>query len=140
VAVDRRTIKILLAALDLEVRELADVMGYKPRYVVNVLNGVCPASLAFRRALGDTIATFLLGTHEPRTIDVYPSAPLVDLIEKRAANAADQREFYEDIGTSAQALRKRKFFDGIFIDRVCCRLGVHPSALYGQNYGLGDAS
>jgi hypothetical protein len=40
---DRRAMKILLAALDLEKQELAEHVGYDKGYVVNVLNGFTKA-------------------------------------------------------------------------------------------------
>jgi hypothetical protein len=36
VSVDRRGINVLLAALDVDQRELAERMGYRPGYVANV--------------------------------------------------------------------------------------------------------
>ena len=42
---DRRTLNVLLAALELEQNQLADLMGYEPGYVANVFNGNVPASV-----------------------------------------------------------------------------------------------
>jgi hypothetical protein len=139
-AVDRKTIKILLASLDIEVGELAHHMGYDQGYVVNVLNGFTEAAPVFRRAFGETIGALLLGTYEPEMSKSYPPAPLRALIEKRAAQAPSKRHFYRDLGTSPQALRTRKSFDGIFVDRICCALGVHPSYVYGPEYDGEGAS
>ena len=36
---DRKALNIMLAALDLEQRELSALMGYEPAYVANVCNG-----------------------------------------------------------------------------------------------------
>ncbi len=133
-AVDRRAIKVLLACLELEVNELADHIGYDKGYVVNVLNGFTTASPAFRRAFGDTVASLLVGTNEDDVKETYPSEPLIRLIESRAAQAPSKLEFYRELGTSAQAIRNRKCFDGLFVDRICCALGVHPSSVYGLDY------
>ncbi|MDP9069307.1 MAG: hypothetical protein M3N53_13315 [Actinomycetota bacterium] len=133
-AVDRKTIKIMLACLELEVGELADRIGYDQGYVVNVLNGFTKASPGFRRALGDTLASLMLGPHADSVNETYSPEPLVRLIESRAAQAPSKREFYRELGTNAQAIRNRKFFDGIFVDRICCALGVHPSSVYGIEY------
>ena len=133
-AVDRKTIKILLASLDLDVAELAEHMGYDEGYVVNVLNGFTDARPSFRRAFGETVGSLIFGTYEPEISESYSPAPLLDLIERRAAEAASKREFYRELGTSAQALRGRKCFDGILVDRICCALGVHPSHVYGRDY------
>jgi hypothetical protein len=133
-AIDRKTIKILLVSLDLEVAELAQHMGYDDGYVVNVLNGITDASPGFRRAFGETIGALILGGYERDVSESYPPAPLVAFIEKRAAEARSKREFYRELGTSAQSLRSRKSFDGIFVDRICCALGVHPSYVYGRDY------
>ncbi len=133
--VDRKTIKILLASVELEVRELAEQIGYDRGYVVNVLNGFTKASAGFRRAFGDTIASLVFGPYEETVKETtYPSEPLVALIEKRAADAPSKRDFYSDLGTSAQVIHSRKCFDGVFVDRICCALGVHPSSVYGLEY------
>lgn len=131
--VDRRAVKILLACLDLEVRELAEHMGYDEGYAVNVLNGFTEARPAFRRALGDTIATLILGTYEPDVAESYPAEPLVRLVTRAAEQAPSKRDFYRDLGTSSQTLKSRNTFDGVFVDRICCALGVHPSSVYGDS-------
>jgi hypothetical protein len=131
--VDNRTMKVLLAALEIEQQELAEHMGYQPFYVANVLNGFTKASPAFRRAFGETVATFILGSQE-EVVETYPPEPLLRLIESRAASAVSKRDFYRDLGTSSQALKNRKVFDGLFVDRICCALGVHPSSVYGDDY------
>ncbi len=132
--VDRKTIKVLLACLELEVKDLADHIGYDKGYVVNVLNGFTKASTRFRRAFGDTVATLLLGTNEDDVKETYPSEPLIRLIEARAAAAPSKQDFYRELGTSAQTIRNRKRFDGLFVDRICCALRVHPSSVYGRDY------
>ena len=138
--VDRKTIKILLAALELEVGELAEHMGYDYKYVVNVFNGFTQASFAFRKALGETIACLLLGPYDKEIVESYPAAPLVAWIEAAAAGVDNKRDFYQALGTSAQVIRNRKRFDGIFVDRICCALGVHPSSVYGRDYDAEVAS
>jgi hypothetical protein len=138
--IDRKAIKIMLACLELEVGDLARHMGYDRGYVVNVLNGLTPASPGFRRAFGETIGSLILGTHEAEVKDAYPPAPLIELIENRAADAVSKSDFYRDLGTNPQALRGRKSFDGVFVDRICCALGVHPSYVYGRDYDVEEAS
>lgn len=137
-SIDRRAVRILLACLDLEVRELAEHMGYDEGYVVNVLGGFTEARPAFRRALGDTIATLIFGTCE-EVEDSYEPGPLVRFVERAAVEAPNKRDFYRDLGTNAQALRNRKRLDGVFVDRICCALGVHPSAVYGQDFAVKKA-
>jgi hypothetical protein len=44
IPVDRKALNVLLAVLDLEQRELAELMGYREGYVANVLNGFTKAS------------------------------------------------------------------------------------------------
>ena len=127
---DRRTLAILLATLDIEQNELAEMMGYDRGYVSNVFNGFTQARPSFRRAFGETIGSLILGTFQPETAESYPAGPLLELITSRAAQANNKREFYRELGTNLQALKNRKRFDGIFVDRVCCSLGVHPSAVY----------
>ena len=138
--VDRKTINILLAALDIEQHELSEMMGYDKGYVSNVFNGFTEARPAFRRAFGETIGSLILGTFEPLSRETYPAGPLVELIMARASQAVSKREFYREIGTNTSALRGRKTFDGLFVDRVCCALGVHPSSVYGDDYDVAKAS
>lgn len=138
--VDTKTFRVMLACLELEVNELADRMGYDARYVSNVVNGFTKASPAFRRAFGETLGALVFGTHGPRGAARYPAEPLLALIRQRAAEAPRKQDFYRDIGVSGEALRRHSTFDGVFVDRVCCALGVHPSALYGEEYSLAEAS
>jgi hypothetical protein len=138
--VDRRTINILLASLEIEISDLADHMGYDYGYVINVLNGFADAGPSFRRAFGETIGSLVLGSYDSEIDESYPPEPLIALIEKRAAEAVSKRDFYRDLCTSHQALRSRKRFDGMLVDRLCCALGVHPSYVYGRDYDAGEAS
>lgn len=127
---DRKTLNILLAALDLGQSQLAELMGYDKGYVCNVFNGFTVARPGFRRAFGETIGCLILGCYEPVSADTYPAAPLVAFIERAAAEAPSKRDFYRDLGTNQQALRSRESFDGVFVDRICCALGLHPSNVY----------
>lgn len=138
--VDRKTINVLFAALGMEHHRFAELMGYDEGYVSNVFNGYTAASPAFRRAFGETVGTLILGTSEREVMESYPAGPLVELILQRAARAASKRDFYRDLGTSAQALKRRNYLDGLFVDRICCQLGVHLSSLYGSDYGVAEAS
>lgn len=138
--IDRKVVRILLAALDIEQHELADMMGYDRGYVSNVFSGSAVARPAFRRAFGETIGSLILGRFEPEVTECYPAGPLVEFISSRAAQALSKREFYRELGTSAQSLKARRYFDGVFVDRLCCQLGVHPSSVYGKDYEVGEAS
>lgn len=138
--VDRKSINVLLAALGIEQHELAEMMGYDKGYVSNVFNGFTEARPAFRRAFGETIGSLILGTFAPVSRETYPAGPLMELISARASQAESKREFYRELGTNASALRDRKTFDGVFVDRVCCALGVHPSSVYGSDYEVAEAS
>jgi hypothetical protein len=131
-SVDRRTIKILLASLELEPHQLAELMGYKRGYVINVLNGHAPVSSEFRIAFGDTLAQLLLGEPCPKA-GLYPPGPLVELMQKRAAEALSVSEFYDDLRIQPSDLNGRDVVSERVVDRVCCALGVHPSAIYGSN-------
>ena len=86
--VDRKALNILLAALDIERRELAELMGYEPKYLVNVLNGFTSASPSFRTAFGDALAKLLLGPHKSKRC-VLPAKPLAELL-RRTADARDK--------------------------------------------------
>lgn len=131
-SVDHRTIKVLLAALDIEQRELAGVMGYRPAYLANVLNGHTPASASFRQAFGEALAELLLGEPDPAP-DRYPAHPLRALVQRRAADADSPTQFYSDLGISVHSLSKRDVLPGALVDRLCCALGVHPTSIYGPN-------
>jgi transcriptional regulator with XRE-family HTH domain len=139
-AVDRKSLHILLAALDIEQHELAEMMGYDRRYLSNIFNGFAEARPAFRRAFGETIGTLILGKYDAEAKEYYPAGPLLELINQRAEEALSKRDFYAEIGANAQALKNRKRFDGVFVDRVCCQLGVHPSSVYGADYDIAEAS
>jgi transcriptional regulator with XRE-family HTH domain len=135
--VDRRSLNVLLAALDLEQRELAELMGYRKGYVANVLNGCTKASASFRDALGAAVTELPLGSPERTT--TLPAAPLSDLIRKRAARAPCKEQFYEDLGISPHGWNKREVVSEALVDRVCCALGVHPSSLYGHDYDVEES-
>ena len=132
-AVDRKALNILLAALDIEQRELADRMGYDKAYVVNVLNGFSPPSDGFKAAFGDAIADLLLG--ESRTeANRLPARPLIDFLERRAkCHHGSRSEFYESLGLKAQGWNRRKYVSESLLDRICCQLGIHPSSIYGDS-------
>lgn len=132
---DRKTLNILLAALGLEQRDLAELMGYEQGYVANVFNGHTIARPAFRRALGETIGSLILGTYQPATAERYPAGPLLQLIMTRAADAACKRDFYRDLGVN-ESIHKRDTLDAVLVDRVCCSLGIHPTSVYGHDYEL----
>lgn len=136
--VDRRALDVLLAVLQIEQRELAQRMGYDAAYTANVLNGFTQLSRPFRRAFGEAVGDLILG--DDLGADVYPAGPLVELIEQRAAAAANRNDFFADLGLNKQGLRNRRRFSGADVDRICCELGVHPSQLYPDLYGIAEAS
>src|SRR5687768_10556013 len=89
VSIDRKTINVLLASLDIEQRELAARMGYDKGYVVNVLNGFTPASTAFKQAFGDVVAALVIGS--TRTdVSRLPAKPLVEFLDNRARRASSR--------------------------------------------------
>jgi transcriptional regulator with XRE-family HTH domain len=132
VSVDRRAINVLLAALDIQQRELAELTGYSPRYVANVLNGLTPVSKAFRGAFGQALADLLLGPEEPESRR-YPAGPLVEVVRRRAEQAARKTDLYADLGVSPHTLATRELLSEELVDRVCCALGIHPTSLYGPD-------
>lgn len=131
-SVDRRTINVLLASLELEQRELAERMGYDKGYVVNVFNGFTPPSDGFKKAFGDVIADLVLGSSRTE-VSRLPAAPLIEYLRKRANQAECRTRFYEDLGLTAQAWNRRKFVTEGLLDDICCRLGIHPSEIYGDS-------
>ena len=134
-SVDRRGINILLAALDLEQRELAARMGYDKAYVVNVLNGFTMPSDAFKQAFGEAVADLLVGSSRTQ-VSRLPAKPLRDFLERRARDAECRTRFYEDLGLTRNGWHKRRYVSEALLDRVCCALGVHPSAIYGTDYEI----
>lgn len=138
-SVDRRALKILLAALEMEQRDLASDMGYDVTYVANVVNGFTEPSDAFKRAFGDVVADVLLGPARLRHVS-YPAEPLRRLIAQRAMGAPSKARFYADLGLTSQGWGKRQTVPASLVDRVCCALGVHPSAIYPEFTNIEEAS
>lgn len=138
-SIDRRAVNVLLAVLRIGQRDLAERMGYRTGYVVNVLNGCADASPAFRIAFADAIADLLLGTNG-RSKERYPARPLAELIRRRAEEASRKHQFYADLGISPHGWNKRDTVSSSLVDRICCALGVHPSSIYGRDYDLDDVS
>jgi hypothetical protein len=138
--VNRQALNVLIAALDLEQRELADEMGYENGYIKNVFNNFTPPSDAFKRAFGDVIADLLLGKFRVEAKGLLPAGPLADLLRKRAESAPCRTDFYRDLGLTSMGWGNRRFVTEELVDRVCCALGVHPTSLYGNDYNLEDAS
>ena len=130
--IDRKTLKILLAALELEQHELATAMGYDATYVANVLGGHTRVSDSFRAGFGEFVAEAILGEKLPKA--TLPAAPLIEFIEKRAADAGCKSDFYDQLGLASNGWHKRKRVTVAIVDRLCCKLGVHPTAVYGPDY------
>lgn len=131
--IDRKAMKVLLATLDLEQQELADRIGYEKGYVANVLNGLP------RHRLGSAV---------PRRHDRH--APAQSLrgdgqgeLSVRAAyearrgtrgRCAEQTRLLPRPRYRPLAIKNRTSLDGVFVDRICCTLGVHPTSVYGLDY------
>lgn len=130
--VDRRAMKVILALCDMERKDLADCLGYEHRYVNNVLCGVTRPSPAFCRAFGDTVSQLVFGETCGRG-RLLPTAPLLDLVRRRARYAARKRDFYSDNGINMSYLSSRESVSEVVVDRICSALGVHPSSLYGAD-------
>ena len=133
--VDRKSINILLAALEIEQRELAERMGYEPAYVVNVFNGFTAPSDGFKKAFGAVVADLVLGSSRT-DVSRLPAAPLTEFLRKRADRAECRSQFYADLGLTAQAWNRRKFVTESQLDDICCQLGIHPSEIYGTDYEI----
>ena len=134
-SVDRKAINVLLAALDVEQREFAARMGYDKGYVVNVFNGFTPPSDAFRQAFGEVVADLVIGSSRT-DVSRLPAKPLVDFLDRRAAEGGSRQAFYEDLGLNRQGWQRRKHVSESLLDRICCQLGVHPSEIYGTDYEI----
>lgn len=131
--VDRRTMNVLLASLELEQHELADRMGYEKGYVVNVFNGFTAPSDGFKKAFGEALADLVLGTSRT-DVSRLEAAPLIEYLRRRANEAECRSQFYADLGLTAQAWNRRKFVTASQVDDICCQLGIHPSEIYGTDY------
>jgi hypothetical protein len=51
-----------------------------------------------------------------------------------------KRDFFADLGVNRQRLKNRDTVSGADIDRICCELGVHPSALYPEMLTIAEVS
>src|ERR671914_491057 len=94
---DRRAVRVILALCDMELSDFAECLGYERGYVSNVLTGQTHPSPAFCRAFGDTVAEMVFGDG-CRGGRRLPSAPLVELVRRRARYTARKRDFYSDHG------------------------------------------
>ncbi len=131
---NRTALNVLLAVLDVEQRELADRMGYDKVYVSNVMCGFTQPSDAFKAAFGEAVADLVLGTSRTQATRL-PAAPLIEFLEARAKASGCRTRFYEELGLNASGWhRRRKYVTEAQLDRICCALGVHPSAIYGRDY------
>lgn len=131
--IDRRAVKVILALCDMKREEFADRLGYERRYVNNVLCGVTRPSPAFCRAFGDTVAELVFGERF-RSGRMLATAPLLELVRRRARYAPRKRDFYSDNGINMNYLSTREFVSEAVVDRICSSLGVHPSSLYGREH------
>lgn len=138
-AIDRRAVQVILALCDMEFRDFADHLGYDRGYVSNVLTGQTRPSPAFCRAFGDTVAQLVFG-EGCSTGTMLPTAPLLDLIRRRARYVPRKRDFYSDNGINMKYLSSREFISETVVDRVCSALDIHPSSVYGSDYGTPEAS
>lgn len=131
--VDRRTINVLLASLEIGQRELAERMGYDKGYVVNVFNGFTLPSDGFKSAFGEVIGDLVLGSSRT-DVSRLPAQPMIEYLSRRAAESECRSRFYADLGLTAQGWNRRKFVTAAQVDRICCRLGIHPTEIYGTDY------
>ena len=136
---DRRALNILLAALELEQCQLATMMGYEAAYVANVFNGFTPPSDIFKLAFGEVLSDLLLGKSRCEGTRLA-ARPLAEYLARVAAEAPSKEQFYADLGLTSRGWGNRHFVTEQLVDRVCCQLGVHPSAIYGRDYEVDEAS
>lgn len=137
---NRTALNVMLAALELEQREVAQLMGYDERYVSNVFNGFTSPSAAFKSEFGRVLADLLLGETNGGKSRGLPAKPFTDYIERRAGQAPNIADFYADLGLSRRGWSNRKFVSEELVDRVCCQLGIHISAIYGTDADIEEAS
>lgn len=129
--IDRRAVKVILALCDMEVKDFAECLGYERKYVSNVLTGQTRPSFAFCRAFGDTVAELVFGERCSRG-RMLPTAPLLNLVRRRARYVPRKRDFYSDNGVNMNYLSSREFVSEVVVDRICSALGVHPSSIYDE--------
>ena len=137
---NRTALNVMLAALELEQGEVARLMGYDERYVSNVFNSFTPPSGAFKSEFGRVLADLLLGQTNGGKSRGLRAKPFADYIERRAMQALSVPDFYADLGLSRRGWSNRKFVSEDVVDRVCCQLGIHISAIYGPNSDVEEAS
>lgn len=136
---DRKAVGVVLALCEMSVGEFAECAGYDAGYVSNVLTGSARPSRAFCRAFGDAVAQLVFGQHW-QARRMLPAAPLVELVRRRARYAARKRDFYSDNGINMNYLSSREYVSDVVVDRICSALGVHPSGIYGTEWGAAEAS
>jgi hypothetical protein len=129
--IDRRAIRVILALCDMDLSDFAKCLGYDRGYVSNVLTGSTPPSPAFCRAFGNTIAGLVFGVRR-RPGRMLPAGPVVELVRRRARYAPRRRDFYSDNGINMKYLCSRDLVSEVVADRICSALGVHLSAIYGN--------
>jgi hypothetical protein len=137
--IDRRVVRVVLALCDMDLGDFAKCLGYDRGYVSNVLTGSTPPSPAFCRAFGDTVANLVFG-ERCRSGRMLPTAPLVELLQRRTRYAARKRDFYSDNGINMTYLCSRDRISEVVVDRICSALGVHPSSIYGTEVNAEEAS
>lgn len=130
--IDRRATNVILALSGLELGEFAEHVGYDAGYVSNVLTEQTRPSPAFRRAFGEAVATLIFGDAGLDSVRL-PATPLLELVKRHARYAPSKRDFYSDHGINMNYLVSRQWLSGALVDRICCALGVHPSAIYGSD-------
>jgi hypothetical protein len=129
--IDRRAVTVILALCEMELGDFAECLGYERGYVSNVLTGQTRPSPAFCRAFGDTVAELVFGERCSRG-RMLPTAPLLELVRRRARYVPRKRDFYSDNGVNMNYLSSREFVSEVVVDRICSALGVHPSSIYDQ--------
>lgn len=134
--IDRRAVRVILALCEMEQGEFAECLGYERGYVSNVLTGQTRPSPAFCRAFGDSVAELVFGERCSRG-RMLPTAPLLELVRRRAQYVPRKRDFYSDNGINMSYLSSREFITEVVVDRICSALGVHPSSVYDE---LSEAS
>jgi hypothetical protein len=137
--IDRRAVRVILALGDMDLGDFAKRLGYDRGYVSNVLTGSTPASPAFCRAFGGTVADLVFGKRV-RSGRMLPTAPLIDLVRGRARYVPRKRDFYSDNGINMKYLCSHDLVSEVVVDRICSSLGVHPSAVYGTKLDTEEAA
>lgn len=140
--IDKRAIRVVLAALDWKVADLGRAMGRSRKAVSNVLTGHEPASDRFVEEFGLAIAdaifeaeTLVVRRRFNDAIELFPAGPLRDAVRVYARREGmDSRAIAVGCGLDGAVWSQARLFDPDVVDRICDVIHIHPTEVYPDYY------